>query len=349
LDTARFRQAAVISQRRADDSWAAEQPCPVERVDMRREISPAQDWRAYRHLLRLFRAARPALVHAHSSKAGFLARRAASCLGTPALYTPHVFAFQMPGPALRRRLFARLERLAARWCRFVICVSEAERQAALAWRVCPPEQLVVIRNGIDAERYCADLPGRAYRVALEVEPDDELLVAVGELRAQKNYPALLQAVAALRGRRSRLRCLIAGEGPERAALQTIIAREGLADCVRLLGDRDDVPALLSAADLFVMTSLYEGCPYSLLEAMAVGVPVVAVRAAGVDEIVGPETGRLAEPSELPQALAAALDAPEESAARARRAREMVAERFRLEDMLAQTAALYDRCLSRPST
>jgi glycosyltransferase involved in cell wall biosynthesis len=344
LDPGRYSQMAVLSLRRADERWIAGLRWPVERVDMRRSITPPHDWAAYQRLLQVMRDARPALVHTHSSKAGILGRRAAYRLGIPALHTPHVFSFQMSTSPARRRLYVRLERAAARWCRYLICVSEAERGAALAAGICSPEKLAVIRNGVDVQRY-ADLPGRAYRAQLGVAAEAELVLAVGGLRAQKDYPTLLRAVAAVSRSRPRLRCLIAGEGPDQAALRQQIEALALREVVTLLGEREDVPALLSAADLFVMTSLYEGCSYSLLEAMAAGTPVVARRAPGVEETVAPGTGWLVAAEDLPSAISEALDHPQEAAGRAARAHEMVAGRFRLEDMLAQTAALYEACLS----
>ena len=344
LDPDRYSQMAVLSLRRADEHWIAGLRWPVERVDMRRSIRPPHDWRAYCRLLQVMRDAHPALVHTHASKAGILGRRAAYRLGIPALHTPHVFSFQMPLAPARRRLYVRLERAAAHWCRYVICVSEAERQAALAMRLCPPEKLAVIRNGVDVQLY-ANLPGRDYRERLGVEAEAELLLAVGGLRAQKDYPTLLRAVAAVRRTRPRLRCLIAGEGPDQAVLEQMIGALDLREVVTLLGEREDVPALLGAADLFVMTSLYEGCSYSLLEAMAARTPVVARRAPGVTETMASGTGWLVGTEDLPAAISEALDHLEEAVLRAERARERVAGHYRMEDMLAQTAALYEDCLS----
>lgn len=345
LDPERYRQRAVLSLRRADEHWVAGLPCPVDRVDMRRSIAPAHDWAAYRRLLQIMREAGPALVHTHSSKAGILGRRAAFRLGLPAVHTPHAFSFLMPVSAARRQLYVSLERAAARWCRYIICVGEAEREAALAAGLCAEEKLVVIRNGVDVEAY-AHLPGRDYRAQIGVESEAELLLAVGGLRTQKDYPTLLRAVAALRPTRPRLRCLIAGEGPDQALLEGMIAALGLQEVVTLLGEREDVPALLGAADLFVMTSLYEGCSYSLLEAMAARLPVVAVHAPGVDEILSPGTGWLVTVEDLPAAISEALDHPQKAARRAACAAEMIAERFRLDTMLAQTTDVYDMCLLR---
>lgn len=344
LDPERYSQMAVLSLARADEQWIAGLRWPVARVDMRRSIRPGYDWRAYCRLLRVMRETRPALVHTHSSKAGVLGRRAAYRLGLPAVHTPHVFSFQMPLSPQRRELYVRVERAAARWCRYIICVSEAEREIALAAGLGPPAKLAVIRNGVDVRNY-AHLPGRQYRARLGIAEDAELLLAVGGLRAQKDYPTLLQAVAALQRPRPRLRCLIAGEGPQKPLLEQLIVTLGLQGTVSLLGEREDVPALLGAADLFVMTSLYEGCSYSLLEAMAACTPVVARRAPGVTETLAGETGWLVGAEELPAAIGEALDHPAEAARRAERARERVATYYRMEDMLAQTVALYEACLA----
>ena len=152
-------------------------------------------------------------------------------------------------------------------------------------------------------------------------------------------------MAAARRTRPRLRCLIAGEGADQALLEQMIAALGLRETVTLLGEREDVRELLGAADLFLMTSTYEGCSYSLLEAMAARTPVVARRAPGVEETVPEGTGWLVPAEGLAAAIGEALDHPEEAARRAARAHEMVAGRYRLEDMLAQTAALYGACLA----
>ncbi|HEY3398860.1 MAG TPA: glycosyltransferase [Armatimonadota bacterium] len=342
----RFRQEAILSERRVNPALLAG-PWRVQQLDMRREVDPVADWAAFHRLRRLLAASRPALVHAHSSKAGFLARCAAASLRIPAIYTPHVFPFQMPVAPARRRLYVRLERWAARRCCRIACVSEGERQAALREAICPPEQLVLIRNGVALPPPVPPQQAAAARERLGVAAEDELLLAVGELRPQKDYPRLLRAVATLAPRRPRLRLVIAGEGDERPRLEALAAELGLTDRVRLPGEHEAMEPLRAAADVLVITSRYEGCPYSLLEAMAAGLPVVAVAAPGVDEIVREgETGRLVPEEDLPAAIADALDHPEPAAQRAERAREQIVARFGLERMLAETAALYDSCLGR---
>ena len=344
LDPARFRQVAIVSYDRTPPGWEEGLPWPVRRIELRRNLHPRADLRAYRELLAVMRELQPDLVHAHSSKAGFLARRAGWKLGLPVIYTPHVFAFQASACPLRRRLYMCLERRAARWGRTIIAVSEAERREALERLHCAPEQVALIPNGVRAEDY-RHLPGRSYRTLLGLSEEAEVLLAAGELRPQKDYSLLLRALALLD--RPRLRCLIAGAEAGRSALRRLRRQLGLADRVSFLGDRRDVPALLGAADALVMSSRYEGCPYVLLEALAAGTPVVAVSAPGVDELVTAETGQLAadrRPESLAACLEEVLDDRRAAQERAARAQERLAREFVLDRMLAGTAAVYEQCL-----
>ena len=346
LDAVRFRQAAVVARERTPVDWEAGLPWPVRRIGVRRNLQPLADAAAYRELLAIMRELRPDLVHTHSSKAGFLARRAAWRLGIPAVYTPHVFAFQA-ATGVRGELYVRLERRAAHWGRRILTVGEAEREEALARRICAPEQITLIRNGVRPEDY-RHAPGRAYRSSLGVPADAELLLAVGELRPQKDYGLLLEALAHLVPARPRLRCLIAGQGAEGSALRGLAERLRVVDRVTFLGHREDAAELLGAADALVMTSRYEGCPYALLEAMAAGTPVVAAPAPGVDELARGGTALLAgdrRPEALAEAIAATLDDPEAARERADRAQAKIAQDYTLDRMLAEIAALYDQCLT----
>jgi glycosyltransferase involved in cell wall biosynthesis len=131
--------------------------------------------------------------------------------------------------------------------------------------------------------------------------------------------------------------LVAGDGPRRAAIEAAVARHGIADRVRLLGERADVPRLLGASDVLVLPTDWEGLPISLLEAMAVGVPVVVSRVGGVVESLGSAV-HLVEPGSA-DALAVALDALATDVrgrtALGRRGRTLVEHRFAMEPMLAR--------------
>ncbi len=266
----------------------------VELVQLRRRIGP-RDVAALFELIRLVRSLRPALVHTHSSKAGVLGRLAAAICRVPVvLFTAHGWAFKAE-QGVRSRLYLWGDRWASRFTSTVVCVSETERRAGLAARTCRPDRTVVIRNGVDAG---------AFQPAVRSHDGAPVLVTVGRLQAPKDYATLVAALARL----SDLPLLtrIVGDGPDRASVAAAVQHAGLADSVELLGDRDDVAELLAGADCFVLSSLSEGLPLSVLEAMAGGLPVVATDVGGVHElVVDGVTGTLVPPSD-PGALADAL-------------------------------------------
>jgi glycosyltransferase involved in cell wall biosynthesis len=235
------------------------------------------------------------VVHAHSSKAAWLSRATAMLLGrrSSCVVTPHAWSFwAFTGP--RRRALVMLERLAARACAVIVAVSEHEREEGLRLCVGRSAQYRVIRNGVDLERW------QAARV-----PDRDLVLMVGRLAPQKRPELAIRALAVARRQKPSLRLALAGSGELEPGSRLLADRLGLCDSVEFLGNRDDVPELLSRAGCVVVTSVYEGCSLAILEAMAAGVPVVAARFGGVDELVDDGvTGLLCD--DTPEQLGAAL-------------------------------------------
>ncbi len=136
----------------------------------------------------------------------------------------------------------------------------------------------VVNNGVDTKRYAA---GQGERLRDQLIGDKQLLVGtVGRLASQKNHCRLVEAAAILKSRDLSFQVVIAGEGAERARIESRIAELGVADCVTLLGERSDIPDLLAALDLFVLSSDREGHPLSALEAQSAGTPVVLTNAGG---------------------------------------------------------------------
>jgi glycosyltransferase involved in cell wall biosynthesis len=262
---------------------------------VRRPPHPVHDALGLLELVRLFRRERPVLVHANSSKAGFLGRSAAVLARVPVrIFTVHGWAFSARrGLAAAACLWA--DRLMSPLTTTTICVAHSVRAAGIRARTCRADRAVVIHNGVDLDRPRRRDGARARPVAL---------LSVGRLRPPKDFLTLVRAVAALEPGSVRLR--IAGDGPDRAALSAEVARLGLDGVVELLGERHDVDELLAAADLLVLSSDSEGLPLSVLEAMAAGLPVVASAVGGVPELVRDgETGLLVPPGD-PGALARAL-------------------------------------------
>ena len=268
---------------------------------MQRPVSPWRDACALLEVVRLMRRVRPHVVHANSSKAGFVGRIGARLVGVPVtIFTVHGWAFRAPTGATSV-VYRWLERLVRPLTTAFVCVSDSERNAGIAARTCDPETTVVIRAGGDLDAPRAR-PG-------EGPPQ---VVFVGRLASPKDPFTLVTALSALNGRT--FSALLVGDGPQRATVETQLAATPKAVPIELVGDRHDVPAVLAASHVFVLSTRSEGLPLTVLEAMAAGLPVVASRVGGIPEaVVDGETGLLVapgDPEELAAALARLLDDPE---------------------------------------
>ena len=303
LDRSRFSPALACSLKR-DTGFAGDverlrrDGVPVHEIPMDREIRPASDVLALMRLARLIRRMAPAIVHTHSSKAGMLGRVAARMAGSArTVHTAHVFPFLMEvGPA-RRRMYLTLERLAARATDRLICVCEHERRAALSARIAPADPMEVIPNGVapaDIEEEAGRRDRRVVRTELGAGPDDLLVGFVGRLTPQKAPLDFVRVASLVAAAVPRARFVIVGGGELADETQGAVRSAGLSQRVTLTGQATDVYPLIAALDVFVLTSHWEGLPYSLLEAMALGRCVAATGVGGVPEVVIPgETGILA--------------------------------------------------------
>jgi glycosyltransferase involved in cell wall biosynthesis len=261
---------------------------------LRRPISPWRDLRGFAELYRLLRRHRPDVLHASSSKAGVIGRLAAVAARVPVRnFTVHGWAFSAHSGAAA--VFYRwADRVAGCATKTTICVSQRERADGLRARTCHADRTVVIPNAVDVDAY----PQAPLERALP------RLISVGRLAAPKDWSTLLSALAEL-DPETFAELVIVGDGPDRERVEDERNRR-LPERVRLLGERDDVPGLLSDADVFVLASRSEGLPLSVVEAMAAGLPVVASDVGGLRELVRDgETGVLVPPGD-PAALADAL-------------------------------------------
>jgi glycosyltransferase involved in cell wall biosynthesis len=210
----------------------------------------------------------------------------------------HTWSFQ--GRPLRRFLD---RELVARWADVFVAVSGEDRRKMIEVEGVDPAKIRLIPNGIPspANGAVADV-----RAELGIEPGAPVLGVVCELRAQKALEVLFEAAALLRAEFPALKVLVAGDGPERARLEEGARRLVVADTVLFLGIRRDVPAVLAAVDVAVLSSDYEGSPLSVMEYMAAAKPVVSTRVGGVPELVKEGVhGLLVEPRD-PAALAEAV-------------------------------------------
>ncbi len=320
---------------------APQEAGPDYTVPMLRSVSPRGDAAALAALRRAVRDARPDVVHAHSSKAGALARALRIAHPRlPVVYTPHGFAhaghFDRPAERLAyRAVETALTPLTSR----LLCVCEAERR--LAAGLGAGRRARVVYNGVGPPA-----PGAPHPEVEALRGRGPVLAAVTLLRPGKGIDTLLDAMPAVLARHPAAQLAIAGDGPDRVELEAQADRLGVAGSVRFLGMTDGSAAVLRACDVYVQPSWAESFPYSMLEAMSLRKAIVATDVGGVGEaIVDGETGRLVAPRD-PAAMAAALVAllgdparADEMAAAAARAAQ---ERFSRDRMVAEIASSYEQ-------
>jgi glycosyltransferase involved in cell wall biosynthesis len=237
--------------------------------------------------------------------------------------------------ALKKSFRHRLERRAARRFGNVVCVSDALRAHVTEEIGIPPAMTRTIANGVA-------VPPLAPKAA--AAPGAARLITVGRLAAVKNFGMLIRAFAGLAVRWPRLELAIVGDGPERAGLETLAKQLGLADMVKFLGFRSDVDAQLARSDVFVLTSLSEGIPMAILEAMKSGLPVVATRVGGVPATVADGvTGTLVDSGDeraLTRALASLIEHPESAVAMGVAGHARVEQEFSVDAMVSAYEATY---------
>lgn len=297
---------------------------------MRHDIAPAGDVAGVRELRCFFEIGCFDVVHTHSAKAGALGRIAARRASVPAVvHTFHGFPFHPFQSRLRRAAYLAAERRFGRLTDRFVAVSSTVAAEAVRLGIAPAERIRVIPVSI------ADpgAPGRAAtraqaRRLLDVPESAVLIGSVGRLDHQKAPHHFLEVVAALP---AGVRAVWIGDGPLRLEVLARARRLGLEGRLLLVGERNDVDQLLPALDVFVMTSLYEGLPCVVVEAMRCGLPVVATAVNGVpDVIVAGQTGLLVPPAR-PEACATAvshlLDHPAQARRMAEAGRRSVSGRF----------------------
>jgi glycosyltransferase involved in cell wall biosynthesis len=355
LDRNRFDISLLCATRRDpgfqnDIKRMREAGVTVNDVEMRRSISPFHDMAAYRALRDEFTGGTFDIVHTHSSKAGALGRLAANRAGIGTIvHTPHVFPFQMEQPALVRALYTAIERLLAARCHAMICVSRAEQSAARSHKLCADEKLRHIPNGIElTTNFVASAASLRGELGLPV--DRKLIGLVGRVSHQKGADTLLAAAPAIRAAHPDAEFVIVGDGPEMPALRQQIDSANLGAVCHLPGAREDAQRFYPLFDVLALPSRWEGLPYTLLEAMAAGVPVVASSVGGNSEVLITGVNGLLvpqqDPARLSEAIVQILDDSDLARSLGSAARETVRSDYSLDEMMRRTAELYEELLAQ---
>jgi len=232
-------------------------------------------------------------------------------------------------------------------CDITVNVSHAGAERSVDVGSVPKDRVTVIHPGVDAARFQPDQSIREKTRAALGLGDDFVWIAVGRFEDNKDYPTMLEAFAKFYRKHPNSFLLIVGKGPLEEAIKRLAVQLQIKEAVRFLGVRRDIPALMAAADAYLMSSAWEGLPAVLLEAAASGLPIVATDVGGNREVVvHQETGYLV-PSKNALALSDAMFSIREMSVQERRAlgvraRQNFAENFSIEQIAGKWGDLYDR-------
>jgi glycosyltransferase involved in cell wall biosynthesis len=262
----------------------------------RETISPLDDLYVLWQLVRLIRRERPAIVHTHSAKAGFLGRLAAWLCHTPVIiHTFHGLPFHDFMSRRRKRAYLLLDRLVLRMTDAFLAVAPRVAREAVEHRIAPPGGITVVPSAVELDQI-PSAPHAAIRRELGIGPDVPLIGTVGRLEYQKAPLDFVRMAARVAAVRPSSCFVMVGEGPLTAEAEAEARRLGVE--VRFTGFRTDASLVASAFDVFVISSLYEGLGRALTEAVASGRPVVATAVNGVPDLIVPGvTGLLARPGD----------------------------------------------------
>lgn len=252
-----------------------------------REVNPVKDLLAIWRLARLMRQGKYTIVHTHSSKAGIVGRWAAKLAGVPVIvHTVHGWGHHERQHPLIRAYYIWLEKLTLPITDKLIVVSSLNIEKGLADGIGKPENYVVIRSGIELDRFGHPQVSReATRAAWGIPQDAVVIGSVTRLSPQKAPRDFVQAAAEVAQRYPQAYFMMVGDGPLRGEVEALAAQLGIADRLVLTGLRRDVPELMAAFDLFALSSLWEGLPRVLPQAMATSLPIVATACDGSAEAI----------------------------------------------------------------
>jgi glycosyltransferase involved in cell wall biosynthesis len=330
----------------ADEGELADDDVSVRYLPFVRPVSPLNDVRALRETRQLLVAERPAIVHTHMAKAGTIGRLAASTI-RPRPRTIHTFHGHVLDGYFGRvvqRGFIEAERMLARRTDALIAVSDEVRDDLLELGIGRPDQIRVIRLGLDLTAHAqVNGPSGALRRSLGLDSDEPLVGTVGRLVPIKDHETLIHAMRLVPD----AHLAIVGDGELRRPLEALVEQLGLRSRVHFTGWRLDVPAVMADVDVVALSSRNEGTPVSLIEAAACGRPVVATDVGGVRTVVSDgETGYLVPAGDAP-ALAEqirTLLADRAMAELMGRTARTSSHRFTAERLVGDIRSLYDELL-----
>lgn len=291
----------------------------VHPVQIDRKIAPLKNLATVAQLVQLMRTQRYDLVHVHTPIAAVLGRIAAKIAGVPRIvYTAHGFPFHDQSPAQQYRFYFAVEQFSALFTDLILTQSYEDLVTAQMQALCPPEKVRHLNNGVDVDRFCRDrlhpTEQKQLRRSLGIPDSANCIIGtIGRLTRQKGFGYLMEAIAQLLPRFPHLHVLVIGgqlntdPEPFEAELIQQTIDLGIRDRITFTGYREDTPELLGLLDVFTLPTYFgEGLPRSILEAMSMGLPIVATHIRGCREAVIPGKNGFIVPPKNSEKLAEAL-------------------------------------------
>ena len=338
---------------------------PLIIPSMKREVSPADDYKSYRYLTKIIRDFNPHIVHTHASKAGAIGRLAAINQNVPVIiHTFHGHVFESYFGPLKTSMYKNIERYLAKKTSRIIAISENQKNdLTKRFQICPEEKVSVIPLGFDLCRFRENMGEKrvAFRQKYMLKDDEIAIGIIGRLVPIKNHSMFLEALKMVQGKTNKkIRAFIVGDGETSEILKQKAINLGI-DHVNGIGEYH--PATLTftswitemdyvnaGLDIVALTSLNEGTPVSLIEAQAAGKPIVTTDVGGIEDVVLPyKTALLAEKNNTPDFADKLLNLIDDNDLRARMASngwEHVRENYHYTRLVRDTEELYDRLLER---
>ena len=294
--------------------WLVDKALELRFIVHQIAISNQFTWRSFRNIRQLLVVGQFDILHTHGGTAGFWGRLVSVMLGKrpTIVHTYHGLHYlnvlegsgQAIQQRIKRELFKRIDQFLLNYTDRIICVCKSDYHKAIAAGVATLDRTSIVYNGIEIDKFSKRSNQQVARQIFGLNPTEFIFGNVGRLHEQKGHQFLLQAVAKMT---NRVRVTIVGDGRLRDELVMLAAKLEISDQISFLGARADINEFLSAIDVFVMPSLWEGQPIALLEALALGKPCIASAVDGIPEIITDGVNGYLVQSKDVEALAIAMD------------------------------------------
>lgn len=260
---------------------------PILIPELTRELSLEKDLTALWKLYRLIRQVRPDIVHTHMAKAGTLGRLAAKLAGVSIIvHTFHGHVFHSYFGTVKTKVFIIVEKLLALFATQIVAVSQSQRDEILRYKIAPPKKVVSIPLGLELDSFLeAEKNKGQLRLELNMDQDHKLVGIIARLVPVKGHSFLFEAAQIIIPVFPQVKFLVVGDGLLRKNLENLVGQLGIQGNVIFCGFRKDLPRIYADLDVVVLTSLNEGLPVAVIEAMAAARPVVAFDVGGVKDLI----------------------------------------------------------------